>query len=390
MRKSVMGSIGRRMTACSCRNMISFFTSARSFSWHEKRPLNVLFFGSDQFSIHSLRKLCELRIEPDPVVKQLQVVTRSTKNCGRDLSVTREPPIVPACEELGLKPALRCESADDMLGFVRDVAIAGGFNMIIAVSFGKLIPAGLLENLPYSLNVHPSLLPRYRGSSPIQQTLLNRDPETGVSVQTLHPSRFDQGALVAQSKPLSTETLVAKGKTSTFDTPVPPKVAALMDQLGVVGAELLSDVLREGLYRQTTDILSRPQYAESYARRIKTTDKRINWATDHVDTVMAKRDALGALYAFVSARGKHLLPEQKRVIFHSLDRYRGECDLPNLSGAFDYDPALECLVIRLGDGTKFSCDLIQLQGFKPEPAAQFMKSLRKRCRRQTSDVAVFS
>jgi methionyl-tRNA formyltransferase len=63
-----------------------------------------------------------------------------------------------------------------------------------------MIPSSLLDKfLPLNaLNVHPSLLPRYRGASPIQYTIMNGDPEMGVSVQELSKGRFDHGRLLGQ------------------------------------------------------------------------------------------------------------------------------------------------------------------------------------------------
>ena len=74
------------------------------------------------------------------------------------------------------------------------------FNLVIAVSYGRLIPSTFIQHCKYGgLNVHPSLLPKYSGSSPLQYALLNDDKFTGCTVQTLHPTKFDHGDIIIQS-----------------------------------------------------------------------------------------------------------------------------------------------------------------------------------------------
>jgi methionyl-tRNA formyltransferase len=74
-------------------------------------------------------------------------------------------------------------------------------DLAIVVSFGYLIPPFVLSRFKYGgINVHPSLLPKYRGPAPIENTILNGERETGVSIIGLHPSRFDAGNVLVQSR----------------------------------------------------------------------------------------------------------------------------------------------------------------------------------------------
>jgi methionyl-tRNA formyltransferase len=74
-------------------------------------------------------------------------------------------------------------------------------DLAVVVSFGYLIPPSVLSRFRYGgINVHPSLLPKYRGPAPIENTILNGEKETGVSIIGLHPTRFDAGNVLAQSK----------------------------------------------------------------------------------------------------------------------------------------------------------------------------------------------
>ena len=76
----------------------------------------------------------------------------------------------------------------------------------MVVSFGYFVPSDIIHGLKKgAVNVHPSLLPKYRGAAPIQHTILGGDDKTGVTVQELDDKKFDAGRILAQ------ETLVNRG-----------------------------------------------------------------------------------------------------------------------------------------------------------------------------------
>lgn len=336
-------------------------------------PLNILFFGSDEFSIHSLRALNIIRLQEPSLLTRLQVVTRPAKSCGRYLSHLRDVPIVRASEEMGLSPVIRCDSSKDMLSHFLG---SKEYNMIIAVSFGKLIPGKLISQMSYSLNVHPSLLPKYKGSSPIQYALLNNDKVTGVSVQTLHPSKFDHGEIVAQSSPMEIRQLLMKGTVSQFEENTPHKVSVMMDQLGLIGAELLTKVIKERLY---TSQIKKSPYEESYAPKITTEMRRIHWQHDKGEDIVNRLEVLGPVFSFKETMPKKKKDKQlKRIIFTGLELCGKEYGLCQ-AGEFAYMEGEKCIVIRCADGKYLRCKGIQFEGFKEENCHQFMTSLGKRC-----------
>ena len=264
----------------------------------------------------------------------------------------------------------------------------GPFNVIIAVSFGKLIPGDLIRAVPLALNVHPSLLPRHKGSAPIQRALLEGDSYTGVTIQTLHPERFDHGAIVAQTQPLAIATMLSAGRVdnptadSDFDR-LPRRTAALMDQLGAFGAQLLSQTLREKLYLPQNRVQVPASYKASYAHRITTEDKRIHWTRDSAAQLLNKLETLGPLHAFKEATATKKgaqTPVLKRILFH-------ECTVakstrPHNSGrpgVFEYDKENDCLLVACHGDLLLYVNRLQFEGFAVEGAGQFMARLRKRC-----------
>ena len=77
-----------------------------------------------------------------------------------------------------------------------------GADILVVCSFGELLSPSYLDNFQCALNVHPSLLPQWRGANPLQQAILSSEKCTGVTVQTIAP-KFDRGEIVAQSSPIT-------------------------------------------------------------------------------------------------------------------------------------------------------------------------------------------
>ncbi|KAL1612226.1 Methionyl-tRNA formyltransferase [Paraconiothyrium brasiliense] len=155
-------------------------------------PLRILFCGSDDFSIASLRALVQAQKEVPRLIESIDVIHRPAKRTGRGLKTLRNVPIQSAAaEELCITHTI-----DTFTGWTPPSRV----DLIIAVSFGLFVPPRILNLAKYGgLNVHPSLLPDLKGPAPIQHALLKRRQCTGVSVQTLHPSQFDGGTILAQT-----------------------------------------------------------------------------------------------------------------------------------------------------------------------------------------------
>jgi methionyl-tRNA formyltransferase len=214
--------------------------------------LRVIFMGTAELSCDSLRALME-----SPACQVVAVVTQPDRPKGRDLKLQPSPVKV-----LALKanlPVLQPERARDetFLGALRDLP----HELIVVAAYGQILPQSLLDLPRFGcLNVHTSLLPRYRGAAPIQWAILNGDAETGVTIMKMDAG-LDTGDILAQAK-----------------TPIHPadNSETLYDRLARLGAELLVRTIPEYVAGR---ISPRPQPPEgvSHASKIRKQDGHIDW-----------------------------------------------------------------------------------------------------------------
>ncbi len=206
------------------------------------------------------------------------VVTQPDRPAGRGLKLTQSP-VKAAALALGV----RIYEPQRLRPFTAEIG-EETFDLFALASYGRILPQSLLD-VPRlgSLNVHPSLLPKYRGATPIQSALRNGERRTGVSVM-LMDAGMDTGEIAQQ------ETVdVAPGET----------YGELHDRLAVIGAELLGralDLATEG------KLTSRPQHGDpSFTTPILKDDLAIDWSwqpqriVDHVRAFSPQPAARGAI-----------------------------------------------------------------------------------------------
>jgi methionyl-tRNA formyltransferase len=168
----------------------------------------IIFFGTPDFAVPTLKAL----IKADFYDIKL-VVTQPNKPVGRHHSKLIPSPI----KKLAIDSKL--EVFD---GKLKDLNVDAELGILVA--YGSIIPKKNIDSFPLGiLNIHPSLLPKYRGSSPIQAPILNQDTETGVTLMKLD-EEMDHGPIVSQEKYKLTMTETA---------------GQLHDKLSQIGAQLL-------------------------------------------------------------------------------------------------------------------------------------------------------
>jgi methionyl-tRNA formyltransferase len=150
--------------------------------------IKIAFFGNSEFSLIVLEEMKKLGVIPDIVV------TTIDKPQGRKMILTKTPTKIWAennsieyVEVVNLKDPKFLEKISD-------------YNLFIVASYGKIIPKEVI-NLPKykTLNIHPSLLPKYRGPSPLQTQILNDEKDIGVSIMLID-EQVDHGAIISQKE----------------------------------------------------------------------------------------------------------------------------------------------------------------------------------------------
>ncbi|MCJ1404133.1 Methionyl-tRNA formyltransferase [Xylographa trunciseda] len=244
-------------------------------------PLRILFCGADEFSIASLEALHhEKEANPD-LIKSIDVVCKVGKKHGRGLKNVREVPLCPRPE-------------------------GHAINLVIAVSFGLLIPARVLENANYGgLNVHPSLLPDFRGAAPIQWALLHKCKMTGITLQTLHPRHFDEGKILLQTPHPGLEI-------PNTDSITPSE---LTDFLAPKGADLLLRGLRERVFSSRNDLKPKSDLTRP-APKITPEDRHIDWSKWSAQEILRRHRIIGPLWSR-AAVGHVPGKDEKRVVWSS-------------------------------------------------------------------------
>lgn len=176
----------------------------------------VVFFGTEDFSLYSLKTLIEAGF---PVVA---VVTKPDTKRGRDRALT-QPAVKSYAEEHGVL-VLQPSNLSDITQYIGSLSSPVG----VLASYGKIIPQSILDLFsPGIINIHPSLLPKYRGPSPIEAAIEHRDSHTGVSIMKL-VAKMDAGPIYTQAPYALDQT---ESKPELYNT------------LGLMGANLLAHTL---------------------------------------------------------------------------------------------------------------------------------------------------
>ncbi|QJD29143.1 methionyl-tRNA formyltransferase [Methylococcus geothermalis] len=213
--------------------------------------MNIVFAGTPAFAVPALHALIASGHSP------CAVYTQPDRPAGRGRKLMASP-VKQLAADYGI-PVLQPESlkGPEELGRLRELAP----DLMVVVAYGLILPTPILA-VPRlgCVNIHASLLPRWRGAAPIQRAILAGDPETGVTLMRIEP-RLDAGPMLAKRNcPIAGD-----------DT-----AATLHDRLAGLGAEMLIELLPEleagGLPGETQD-----EALVTYAEKIEKSEARIDW-----------------------------------------------------------------------------------------------------------------
>ncbi len=218
--------------------------------------MKIIFMGTPEFGVIILEELIKASFKP------VLVVTAPDKPVGRKQIIT-PPPVKISAEKYNIEVCQPDKIENYCVGTVGKLKIKKlNPDLIIIAGFGQILPKEILEIPKYGcLNIHPSLLPKYRGSSPIQYTILNGDKETGVTI-ILMTEKLDQGNIISNFQfPISNEKIT---------------YPELSQKLAELGAKLLLETIPKWI---NGEIEPKPQddSRATYTKILKKEDGKIDW-----------------------------------------------------------------------------------------------------------------
>ena len=210
--------------------------------------MRVIFMGTPDFSVPALRAIAARH-------DVAAVYSQPPRAAGRGQK-PRPSPVHRAAETLGIpvRTPERLKSPEEQAAFA-----ALGADVAVVVAYGLILPQPVLDAPRLGcLNIHASLLPRWRGAAPIHRAIMAGDAETGVAIMQMQAG-LDTGPVLAEAR-----------------TPIGPEdtTADLHDRLAEMGAALIGDVLD----RLPLPAVPQPSEGVTYAQKIDKAEARIDWA----------------------------------------------------------------------------------------------------------------
>lgn len=302
--------------------------------------MRAVFFGTPSFSLPSLRALLRDGIEVS------LICTRPARRSGRG-RVLQPTPVETAGEELGI-PVIAPERLDS--ASVAEISKVDA-DVFVVVAYGRLIPAELLY-MPRLrvVNLHPSLLPRHRGPSPVATAILKGDECTGVSVMLLDEG-MDTGPLLA----LSEKVRICRDTWAD----------ELTDRLFSLGAEMLPGVL-DGWSRGDINAEEQDESLATVTKLIRKSDGEVDWSASAglIERMNRAYHPWPGTYTFWKG-------EILKLISVEVDGTVSGCDA-NGAGVVAVSDVGE-LTVWTGDGKSVLVKRLQMSGRKAVEGREFLR-----------------
>ena len=244
----------------------------------------IAFFGTSQFAVDILEQL------DSPFLPDL-IITNPDKPAGRKLRLT-SPPVKIWADENNIKTHQPDKLDNEFLNELSK----SSWDLFIVTAYGGIIPQSILD-LPKqgTVNVHPSLLPKLRGATPIHSAILGNEKETGVSIILLD-EKMDHGPIITQEKFQLYQNSISELPTKS----------ELEKQLALLGGQLLNKIIPQWVNKE---ISSKEQDHEqaTYIKKLTSTDGLID-LNDEAESNFKK------IQAFDAWPKAHFFLDNKRII----------------------------------------------------------------------------
>ena len=299
-------------------------------------PLRVVFFGTPQFAVPTLETLLDSRHEV------CGVVTQPDRPRGRGKQVS-DSPVKALAVARGL-PILQPERLKDPA--VTEALRAWRPDLGVVAAYGKLIPEALLTLPRHGLiNVHASLLPKYRGAAPVHRAVIDGEHETGVTIMRVE-QLLDAGPMLAKVvRPI--------GPDDTSD--------AVERDLARLGAGLLLSVVDQ-IAAGTQQEERQDFMVCSYAPRLTKDEGLIDWSLPAADVHNRVRGLYPWPHAYTYLGGARLILLKTRVAPQATDAAPGTV----------VEVSRDALHVATGHGERIAIEQVQREGGRPLQTREFL------------------
>jgi methionyl-tRNA formyltransferase len=309
------------------------------------QEIKIVFFGTPDFAAEILESLLEKKFNV------VSVVTQPDKKIGRNQKIVHSP-----VKELAIKSNIKIFQPESLRDKIAEENLEDmGADLFIVAAYGKILPQNVLDIPKYgAINVHASLLPRYRGASPIQCAILNAEKETGITIMKMN-ERMDEGDILEKVK-------ISIDKNDTAED--------LFGKLSKLGTKVLSNTISKYISGEIIPFRQNDKEA-TYCQPIKREDGRIDWINDDAEKIFQKWRAYQpwpGIYAFYETKG-----ELRRLKFKEIE-VGSEIETGKIPG--ETVVFQDKIAVQTKKGVIFP-KIIQLEGKKESAIGEFSKGNRE-------------
>ncbi|OHR60362.1 MULTISPECIES: methionyl-tRNA formyltransferase [Staphylococcus] len=294
----------------------------------------IIFMGTPDFST----KVLEMLIAKEDVIA---VVTQPDRPVGRKRVMT-PPPVKEVALQNGIEvyQPEKISQSEDLQALI-DLKP----DLIVTAAFGQILPKALLDAPRLgAINVHASLLPKYRGGAPIHQAIIDGEKETGVTIMYMAP-KLDAGDIISQQ---------------AIDIEANDDVGSMHDKLSFLGADLLAKTLPD-IINGTNERIEQNEEEATFASNISREDERIDWSKSAQDIYNHIRGLSPWPVAYTKLDDKNMKLYQAHIV-EGKEGKPGEI----------IETTKKAIIVGTGSSDAIALTDIQLSGKKRMPTANFL------------------